>query len=186
MGKMYKEVFSKVFEIWKKEKYMKELSFISPEIEELIYQYINYIKKQLKVSDKKALSTILKYKEYEMLQKMIYEIFETRLRKIVLSILEDSYSENLLDFERSLTQSLTKIFDEYREKVRNLSFKPKTILFPKEKNRFLTVFLQNFPKIVGEDMKSYGPFKAYDIATIPIENIKGLSRKKIVRYIPIF
>jgi DNA replication factor GINS len=183
---MYKGIFLKILEIWNKEKSMKELSYISPEVEESIYQYINYIKKQLKVSDKKALSTILKYTEYEILQKIIYEIFEIRLRKIVFSTLEDSYAENLLDFEKPLIQNLTKIFEEYREKVRNLSFKPKTLLFPKEKNRFLTVFLQPFPKIIGEDMKSYGPFKTYDITSIPIGNIKGLVRKKIVKYIPIF
>lgn len=41
------------------------------------------------------------------------------------------------------------------------------------------LFLKGMDKIVGTDMKGYGPFRAEDIAVIPRENARALATKKI-------
>jgi len=38
-------------------------------------------------------------------------------------------------------------------------------------------FVQEVPAIIGVDMKTYGPFKPEDIATLPAENAKILIKK---------
>jgi DNA replication factor GINS len=47
-------------------------------------------------------------------------------------------------------------------------------------------FLQDVPAIVGVDMRKYGPFKAEDVASVPIRNVDslikhGLAKKVISR-----
>jgi DNA replication factor GINS len=40
-------------------------------------------------------------------------------------------------------------------------------------------FLKEVPEIVGADMKTYGPFKAEDVATLPVENAKALIKQEV-------
>jgi DNA replication factor GINS len=50
----------------------------------------------------------------------------------------------------------------------------------KHKTKFVLVrFVKEMDQIVGVDMKSYGPFNAEDIATIPYENAQALITKDI-------
>jgi DNA replication factor GINS len=47
-------------------------------------------------------------------------------------------------------------------------------------------FLKDVPAIIGADMKTYGPFKVEDVASLPVENAKvsvkqGLAEKVEVR-----
>ena len=38
-------------------------------------------------------------------------------------------------------------------------------------------FLKDVPSIVGVDLKTYGPFKSEDVASLPIENARVLIRQ---------
>jgi DNA replication initiation complex subunit (GINS family) len=46
-------------------------------------------------------------------------------------------------------------------------------------------FLQDIPEIVGVDMKSYGPFKKEDVASLPIPNAQALVKQGAVREIEV-
>jgi DNA replication factor GINS len=46
----------------------------------------------------------------------------------------------------------------------------------KPKKRVLR-FLREVPAIIGADMKSYGPFKPEDVASVPAENAKILIKQ---------
>ena len=51
---------------------------------------------------------------------------------------------------------------------------------PEKKTKGMVVrFLQEIPAIVGSDMKTYGPFKPEDIATLPVENAKALIKQGV-------
>ena len=56
-----------------------------------------------------------------------------------------------------------------------------TALKPKEEKleRILVRFTREMPAIMGTDMKSYGPFKAEDIATLPLQNAEALLRQGV-------
>ena len=48
-------------------------------------------------------------------------------------------------------------------------------------SRFTVVrFLQSMPSIMGVDLKRYGPFEPYDVAVMPLENVKPLLRQGLV------
>jgi DNA replication factor GINS len=38
-------------------------------------------------------------------------------------------------------------------------------------------FLKDVPAIIGADMKTYGPFKTEDVASLPVENTKILKKQ---------
>ena len=41
-------------------------------------------------------------------------------------------------------------------------------------------FLKDVPTIVGADMKTYGPFKEEDVASLPAENAEVLIKRGVV------
>jgi hypothetical protein len=41
----------------------------------------------------------------------------------------------------------------------------------------LVRFLEDHPQLVGVDLKTYGPFRADDLATLPAENARLIIRK---------
>ena len=46
-----------------------------------------------------------------------------------------------------------------------------------EHKRAVLRFLKDVPAIIGADMKTYGPFKVEDVASLPIENAKVLIKQ---------
>ena len=53
-----------------------------------------------------------------------------------------------------------------------------------EKNKRAALrFLKDIPPIIGSDMKAYGPFKAEDVASLPIENAKILVKQGLAEKI---
>ena len=47
----------------------------------------------------------------------------------------------------------------------------------------LVAFKENVPKFVGEDLRTYGPFTAGDLAWIPKGNVKILEKKGVIKVI---
>ena len=45
-------------------------------------------------------------------------------------------------------------------------------------------FVQDVPQIIGVDLKTHGPFKAEDIASLPKENAEALIKQGLARTIP--
>ncbi len=41
----------------------------------------------------------------------------------------------------------------------------------------LVRFLEDYPQIVGVDLKTFGPFRADDLAVLPLENARGIIRR---------
>ncbi|MGC8999287.1 MAG: hypothetical protein ACP5JW_07900, partial [Candidatus Bathyarchaeia archaeon] len=58
-----------------------------------------------------------------------------------------------------------------------------TITRERASKKILLRFLKDVPAIVGQDMKIYGPFKAEDVASVPVENAKILIRQGLAEEI---
>jgi len=50
---------------------------------------------------------------------------------------------------------------------------------PKQKRSLMVRFFQDVPAMVGTNTKMYGPFKAEDIASLPVENAESLIKRGI-------
>jgi DNA replication initiation complex subunit (GINS family) len=109
--------------------------------------------------------------EIKNLERIIEDIFNRRERKIVLSALLSARTnippENLTDEEEKFFESIMQIIKSRRENILN-----KILKSPEDKLMVKVVFKKDVDEFVGSDLKTYGPFKANDVAEIPEENFK--------------
>ncbi|PUA31345.1 MAG: hypothetical protein B9J98_06640 [Candidatus Terraquivivens tikiterensis] len=174
--------YDEVVSMWLKERGQEGLAPIPQDFEAKLHAYASLVKQQLKISDKKAISTAIKQAELETVKKLLSSLFEVRFRKIIHAIIKGSRPENLLSVERHFVEEFSKLIYEYRERINSIAH---DFRVPRIKERLakyeVVCFMQTFPKVVCEDMKSYGPFVQYDLAALPTESARALATRSIAR-----
>ncbi|MEM1531446.1 MAG: hypothetical protein QXE40_01585 [Nitrososphaerota archaeon] len=174
--------YDELMGIWFKERTQESLVSIPQDFETKMYAYASSTRQQLKVSDKKAASTAIKYAEFDIIKRLLSSLFEIRFRKIVHALLKGVQPENLLSVERHFAEEFSKLIYWYRERINSITHE---FRIPKIEDRSakykIVCFMQTFPKVVCEDMKNYGPFRQYDIAALPPESAILLATKQVVR-----
>lgn len=173
-------IYELVYELWKIENSIDELGKLPEGFEDKLREYFSRLKSYLRVSDKTMLSTSLREAEVEAVAKLVQSLFEVRLGKIIRAVEAGSYPENMSGFEKNIYMSLHRILSEYRRYIESIILATaysgwKTI----ESDYDVVCFQQDFPQIVGEDLKTYGPFKKGDIAVLPRANAQTLTVKGI-------
>jgi len=83
-------------------------------------------------------------------------------------------SENKL--ENNISKNINDLFNEYKKNILNTDVSIKEI---REKVFKEVRLSQDVPEFIGEDMKSYGPYKKGEIVSIPLRNAEILIREKI-------
>jgi DNA replication factor GINS len=87
-------------------------------------------------------------------------------------------SNSLTVEEERLFDDVCALGENYQVFIRGIIEGRSSQATPEREHKFLAVrFLQDLPAIVGTDMKTYGPFKAEDIATLPLKNAKLLTQR---------
>jgi DNA replication factor GINS len=93
---------------------------------------------------------------------------------------EDIVQETMTSEEKAICSkvltSSEAVHSLAKEVVRGETMKTKIEV---EHKRTVLRFLREVPAIIGSDMKTYGPFKVEDIATMPAENAKILAKQKL-------
>jgi DNA replication initiation complex subunit (GINS family) len=113
---------------------------------------------------------------------MVHGLIRTRHRKIVALVAKGNETP-----QDSLTTEEKTIYSRISpssETVQNFANEILRGQVPKTKveavhRRAVLRFLKEVPAIIGGDMKTYGPFKVEDVATVPLENAKILLKQKI-------
>ena len=157
-----------------------------------ISQYLKHIKEEDKVLDKKSVKTSLLEHESTNVERMLKELLGTRYKKIIktvtksqklpielLTVEETKMCETFADF----TKSYYKFTDDLMQG--QLTVEPIKVVVKTETNapapqlhkRSTIRFLKNIPAIMGADMKSYGPFIAEDVASLPPQNAQILVKQ---------
>ena len=175
-------IYELLITLWRRERESEELVKLPEDFGRRVQEYIGSVKHYLKVSDKQSLSFELKKAELEAVTSLLNELFELRLRKILNLILQESSPENLLDFESRIYLNLLESVKEYKRKVKELMVSVAYRDWKEVESTLIPVyFLKEHGRIISSDRKTYGPFKAGDIAILPSENAKILELKNIVR-----
>lgn len=110
--------------------------------------------------------------------------FESFCRKRFRSLVENSLDNYSPDngLENRISKDIEDIFNGYRSSIINSKVSTKQIITPKETREkvFKEVKLsQDVPEFIGEDMRSYGPYKKGEIISIPLRNAEILIREKV-------
>lgn len=183
--------YETLYDMLRKEKFRKELQELNPTFFKDVLKYIEEKKEILQSQEQKesvfaSKSIITTRKQIENVQKILKDLYERRESKIIQIALFNSRMGTeaidrtiLLKEEQQLYDQIKGTLNNFRDnvllklmegKMPIIDDKPKVLKTNEEilKNTKRVRFLQAVPKFVGDDMITYGPFEAEDVATLPV------------------
>ena len=185
---MYNELYS----AWQREIDDPTLGGLQLDFYAKISQYLKHIKEEDKVLDKKSVKTSLLEHESVNVERMLKELLGSRYRKIIKTVTKtQKLPAELVTVEEARMcepfADFTKSYHKFTDDVMQgqLNVEPIKVLVKTETNaavsqthkRSTIRFLKNIPAIMGADMKSYGPFIAEDVASLPPQNAQILVKQ---------
>jgi DNA replication factor GINS len=109
---------------------------------------------------------------------MLTNLLQRRIEKIFKFLLESS----TIDYD-ILSRQERQLVEQVTRNMRTALLLEEDLFAPldaESSTGFLLIrFLEEYPAIAGTDMKTYGPFRPDDLATLPLENARVLIRKNI-------
>jgi len=192
---------------WEKELKEEELQNIPDTLLHEMKDYITTLNRT--PTDEDTLSGQLTRKEKEYANRMLRELTENRLRKIVTreAIGEPIDAQAMTPEEQRLHSNLRQLLAGYRQgadlpdvvqspvEVKSVKSKPAPVkrkkpvpppvIKPDEVELIVVRFLQPIPAIMGIDMKAYGPFQPEELGTIPTQNAENLIKRGIAKKVDV-
>ena len=185
-------MYNELYAAWQREIDDPPLGGLPPDFYSKIAEYLRRIKEEDRVLDKKSVKMNLLEHEAQNVGRMLKELLGIRYRKIIkivtksqklpsdlLTVEEARMCETFADF----TKSYHKFADELMqgqltvEPIRVVVKTETYTVAPQPHKRSTIRFLKNIPAIMGADMKSYGPFIAEDVASLPPQNAQILVKQ---------
>ena len=198
--------YETLYELMRREKFRPELQKLNKEFFNDFIKYFNEKKIILESQQKKksiftSTETQKTQKQIENIKKIIKELYEKRENKIIqLAMFASRNNDNptfneMLIEEKKFFKDLLETTNNYRKNIlHNLIQgkqpeikeveKPKELKTEKKDSIKMVRFLQSIPKFIGNDLNIYGPFEEEEIAAIPAEIAKLLTKKKKTEIIP--
>ena len=180
-------MYNQLYAAWQREIEDPTLGALSPDFYIKIGEYLRRIKDEDKVLDKKSVKMNLLMHESANVERMLKELLDTRYRKLIKNVTKNQKAPvGLLTIEEArMFETFTDFTKTYRKFADDLmqgqiaqkagSDTPPIKVVVKTdtasvSKRSTIRFLKSIPSIMGADMKSYGPFAAEDIASLPLQN----------------
>ena len=175
-------MYNKLYDSWKEEKDNVLIGELNRDFYSKVANYLSRIRNELEVLDENSIKANLIIREFEFAEKIIKDIIQLRYEKnINLALtLEVSPVKTLPDEEREIQESIVPLLRSYQSLLSDmlaghLESSDKTVA----KEYILVRFIDSIPAIIGSDMKTYGPFKQEDVATLPLKNANILIRRGV-------
>ncbi|MEM1539917.1 MAG: hypothetical protein QXJ07_00830 [Candidatus Bathyarchaeia archaeon] len=169
-------MYEEVYRLWKNETERAELGELPKDFYVRAVKYLKRLKEEARMVDKKAMKAVLLNGEEQNVKRMLYEIVQARRKKIVKGVIERKIPSGLLpDEEQNLYREILQFSENFQEFMEQLLESRQLTTVDRHASKTAVLrFLKDAPAIIGKDMKVYGPFKAEDIASVPLENAKIL------------
>jgi DNA replication factor GINS len=187
---MYNELYAS----WRREIEDASLGGLPPDFYSRLADYLRRLNEENKILDKKSIKVNLLEHESQNVNRMLKELLRTRYKKLVRTITQSQEMPlDLLTLEEAeMCKSFVAFSDAYQKFAKNLMQGQAAKIDARVENikvddakmeaqashkRVALRFIKNIPTIIGADMKTYGPFVAEDVASIPVENAKMLVKQ---------
>lgn len=173
-------MYNELYEAWRKEKENEEIQPLPRDFYAKLANYISRLKEESRMLDEKALRGRLLQQEREKVMKLTGELIRTRYDKIMQMVSASRIvpSTSLTEEEINLYEKTAPLTESYLSILNNIL--QGRLLGPEEKIKpkiMVVRILQEIPAIIGADMKTYGPFKPEDVASLPVENARILIKQ---------
>jgi DNA replication factor GINS len=138
--------------------------------------------------DKRTTKASLLKKEMTNAKRMLRELVRMRYRKLVKVVTNgNKVPPNVLTIEEEkLFANVQPFADAFESFARGIlhGYLP-TFSSEKKHKRATLRFMKDVPAIIGADMKTYGPFKVEDVASLPFENVKILVKQGLAEKVEV-
>jgi len=179
-----------LYRIWKIEKSESALQKIPQSFYSDVSRLLNDAKASCEATIHDRTQKSISEKEFKILRRLSMEIAKTRMKKIVdaVSFRQDVASGLLAQEETEFAKQLAIHIGDYCRFIDGLvqtnSVSQEEVSSESVEAKLEVVrFLSDFPAIIGVDLRTYGPFKAEDIATLPSENASALISQGVVKQV---
>ena len=175
-------MYDELYAAWKKEKESVEIQKLPRNFCARLADYVKKMREESRMLDAKTTKAKLMKRELKNVKSMVEELVRLRYEKTLEKIVagEPVPREILAEGEEKLYGQIFPLAESYQAFLKDVLQGRLSRLEKKEKpKKMLVRFVQEIPAIVGSDMKTYGPFKPEDIATLPTENARILIRQGV-------
>jgi DNA replication factor GINS len=182
--------YNQLLDVWKTEKNSSLLQPLEENFFSEMNRYVVQLRNQENKHEKESMWNRIIKREKENSTKMLSDLAQLRLRKIIISEIEGKtiIPSVLAKEEKALHSDFRRVLVEHNNRIKsNISeIAPKKEADPISRKEFKVVrFIKALPAIMGIDMKTYGPFEVEDIVSIPVENAENLIRKGFAKEVEI-
>jgi len=175
-------MYEKLYKAWRIEKESTEVQTLPKDFFAMLAQYVKKLREESRMLDEKTLRAKLLLRESKNVKRLAGELIQLRHDKTVRKIAagEVVSKECLTDEEERLYRDMTPSIESFQTLIKDVVGGRYPLFESKEKHKKVALrFLRDIPAIVGADMKTYGPFKAEDVASLPVENAKILVKQSV-------
>jgi DNA replication factor GINS len=176
-------VYNELYEAWRKEMENEEIQMLPKDFYVRLADYVRKIREESRMLDKKTTRAKLMEREFKNVKTLIEKLLQLRYKKSLDNAKTGKPvpKDHLTEEEERLYAEIPSLAESYQALFKEISRGRLPGTKSKKKAKGMVVrFLKEVPEIVGADMKTYGPFKAEDVATLPVENAKALIRQEVV------
>ena len=197
-----------LFDSWRRERQRPDIQPLLEGFYMSMAGYASQLREQERTTEKTSVKGKLIEKERGHVERMLQDLNRLRLMKLVTAELNGMPIEtlNLTAEEKHLQVELRRLLAAHTQGMKQVLLgrepsieAPQYIPEPQtphpqptptpsryekgEQTLKVVRFTQSLPAIMGTDMKTYGPFKAEDVASLPSQNADNLIRKGIAKLV---
>ncbi len=171
--------------IYKEEKISMELVEISDDLHQMVAKHVSQLTHELKHAD--SFRKELLQEELRNVVFMVQEIHFARVSKTLSITTQSRLPDQLIERERCAFREIRQILEELQaDLVRPAVSGKAEVSAPPNITNVLLLVLTDVPeKIIGIDMRSYGPFTEGEVVNIPEPNAEMMARHGLARKITV-
>ncbi len=192
-------MYNELYAAWRTEIEGAALGGLPPDFYSKLADYLSHISEENRALEKKSVKVNLLDHEAQNVKRMLEELLDARYKKLITTItqIQKLPSELLTVEEAKMCQnfmSFTEAYQKFSKELMGGHFQIQVqeqvspmqtqaapiivkVVTEQKHKRVPLRFVKNIPGIIGADMKTYGPFKVEDVASLPAENAKMLVKQ---------
>jgi len=173
-------MYEQLYNAWKLELEKTDLEKLPAGFYSNVTEYVKRLKEDSRMLEKRATKANLLSEELRNTKRMISQLVRLRQRKIVLTLIKGGElpQDSLTPEEKGIYSTLAPVAEAVQSFAKDIMRGQLPVMREEEKRKKVALrFLKEVPAIIGADMKNYGPFEIEDIATLPLENTKILTKQ---------
>ncbi len=176
MNKEACAMYESLFEYWKQERASDKLLPLRETFMQRLRTYIEQLITETQSEDISDTHRLLLEAELSNLRFILKSLLQHRVKKILAMVLASDTIDHSL-----MTRQEQRFVEQITRSLRSVRMLEEDLFAPMEADSssslILVRFLEDYPQIAGVDLKTYGPFRADDLAVLPLENARGIIRR---------